>query len=82
MKLSKDTHKKNTTLNKTRTLTKSMNMGIWPICALNQLFVRGTQIRFSKKRKKKKDKAVSGKNPFFLIGPCCTSHVICPNIGF
>ena len=81
MKLSKDTHKKNTTLNKTRTLTKSMNMGIWLIGALNQLFVRGAQIRFSKK-KKKKHKAISGKNPFFLIGPCCTSHVICPNIGF
>ena len=56
-------------------------MGIWLIGALNQLFVRGAQIRFSKK-KNKKHKAISGKNPFFLIGPCCTSHVICPNIGF
>ena len=28
-------------LNKTPNLTKSMNMGIWAVCTLNQLFVRG-----------------------------------------
>ena len=41
----------NAVSNKTRTVTKSMNMGIWVIGTLNQLFIRGsyTQINFSKK---------------------------------
>ena len=37
-----------TPLNKTRALTKSMNMDIWAIGTSNQLFIRGsyTEIRF------------------------------------
>ena len=40
-----------------------MNMYIWGISTVNQLFVRGsyTQIKFSKKRN-------SGKSLFFVIG--------------
>ena len=49
----KDTHRKNTPSNKTEVLTKSMNMCIWGIGNVNQLFVRGSyaQIKFSKKTK-------------------------------
>ena len=52
--LIKDTHRKNTYSNKTWVFTESMNMVIWVVCALNQLFIRHcyTQIKFSKKRNK------------------------------
>ena len=42
----------NTPLNKTEAVTKSMNMYIWVIGILNQLFIKDsyTQIKFSKKR--------------------------------
>ena len=38
----KDTHRENTPSNKSETLTKSMNMYIWAIGILNQLFMRGS----------------------------------------
>ena len=38
----KDTHRENTSPNKTESLTKSMNMYIWEIGTLNQLFIRGS----------------------------------------
>ena len=46
----KDTHRENTPSNKTQAPAKSINMGIWVIGTLNQLFMRGssTQIKFSK----------------------------------
>ena len=40
----KDTHMENTPSNKTEALTKSKNMYIWAIGALNQLFIRGSYI--------------------------------------
>ena len=54
----------NTPTNKTEALTKSMNMYIWVIGTLNQLFVRGcyAQVNFQKN-------VVSGKTAFFVIGP-------------
>ena len=36
----KDTHRENTPSNKTTALTKSMNMYIWAIGVLHQLFIR------------------------------------------
>ena len=62
-----DTHRENALKNKTQELTKSMNMNIWVLSILNQLFVRGsyTEIKFSK------NKVVSGKTPHFVIGPFC-----------
>lgn len=53
--LLKDTHKAKTPSNKTEMYTKSMTVYIWAIVILNQLFIREsyTQIRFSKKRKKR-----------------------------
>ena len=46
------THKENVPSNKTRALTKSMNMDIWVVGKLNQLFIRGlfTEINFSKNK--------------------------------
>ena len=38
----KDTHKENTPLNTTETLSKSMNMHLWAIGTSNQLFIRGS----------------------------------------
>ena len=35
----KDTHRENTPSNKTAALTKSMNVHIWAIGILNQLFI-------------------------------------------
>ena len=36
----KDTHREKTSLNKTPVLTKSMNMDIWIVGTIKQLFVR------------------------------------------
>ena len=57
---------------------KNMNMYIWEIGAVNQLFVRRsyTQIKFSK------NEVVSGKSPFFVKGPFSAHHSICFNISF
>ena len=55
-----------------------MNIDIWVIEKSNEQFIRGSyiEINFSKK------KAVSGRIPFFVIGPFFTSHSICLNIEF
>ena len=47
----KDTHRENALTNKTQGLTKSMNMDIWVLSALNKVFIRAsyTEIKFSKK---------------------------------
>ena len=47
----KVTHWENISSNKPQVLMKSMNMGIWEICASDQLFIRGsyTEIKFYKK---------------------------------
>ena len=47
----KDTHRENAPQNKTQTLKKNMNVEIWVVSTLNQLFIRGfyTEIKFSKK---------------------------------
>ena len=69
MPLVKGTHRENKPSNKTETLTKSMNMYIWVIGNLNQLFIKGyyTQIKSSKKIKKSAAKV---------------RFSICLNIGF
>ena len=50
-KIVKDIHKENTPSNKTKELMKTMNMRIWEIGTLNQLFIRGsyTEIKYSKR---------------------------------
>ena len=71
----KDSHWENTPSNRTEALTKSINMHIWTIGLLNQLFIRDSYTQISKK-------VVSDKSPFFVIGPLCTPHSICLNFGF
>ena len=63
--------------NKTQALTKSMNVDTWVISKLNQQFTRDsyTEITFSKK-------CSSRTTPLLVIGPFCTPHSICLNIGF
>ena len=57
-------------------------MYIWAIGILNQLFILKfildsyTQIKFLK------NEVVGGKRPFFVMGPFCTPHSVCLNIGF
>ena len=74
----KDTQREKALSNKTPTLTKSRNMGIWVVGISNQLFLRGsyTKTKFSK------NKVVTGKTLFFVIGPFCTHISIYLNIGF
>ena len=45
-------------------------MGIWVVGTLNQLFMKG----YFMKKKFQKNKVVTGKTPFFVIGPFCTCH--------
>ena len=48
----RDTYREKAPSNKTKVLKKSMNLGIWVVVTLNQLFIRGsyTEIKFSEKR--------------------------------
>ena len=46
-----------------------MNMDIWVIGTLNQIFIRNS----CSQRKFSEDTVVSGKAPFFVIGPSCTT---------
>ena len=65
--------------NKTPDHTKSMNMVIWVVGESNQLFISGSlaETKFLTKKN-----LFTGKTPFLLIGPFCTHHRICLNIGF
>ena len=55
--------------NKTSASAKSMNMDIWVDGTSNQQIFQ-------------KNKVVTAKTPFSVVGPFCTSHSICFNIGF
>ena len=70
--------------NKTPALTKSVNMNIWVVGTSNRLFIRGS---FTETKNFQKNKVVSGKTPFFMIGydmisSFCTSHSIWLDTGF
>ena len=67
-------------LNETPVCTKSMNMDIWVVGTLNQLFV--TDSYTEKKKFPKRSKAVTGKTAFIVIGPLCAPHSFCLNNGF
>ena len=55
---------------------KGMNMDIWVIGKLNQIFSRDKlRLNFEKK-------VVRDKTALFVIGPFCTLRSICLNIGF
>ena len=55
-----------------------MNMNIWVIVKLNQPFVRGSLLRLNFR----KNEALGGKTPFFVICSFCTPYSICLNIDF
>ena len=55
-----------------------MNIKIWLVGTLNQLFIRVLLL----KQNVLKNKVVSGKTQFFMTGPFCTPHSICLDIGF
>ena len=59
------------TLEKTEALTKSLNLYIWAVGTLNQLFVTGslTQIKFSKKWSSQWQKSILCDRPV-LYSPC------------
>ena len=73
----KDTHRKKALYNKTPALIKGMNVDVLVVGTSNQLFTTSayTETTFW-------NKVVIGKTPFFVIGPFCTYHSICLNIGF
>ena len=75
----KDTHREKALSNKTPAPRRSTNMGVWAVGTLNQLFERGS---LTETKLSKKSKAVTGKNQFSMIGPFCSYHSICLNIGF
>ena len=60
-------------------LSKSMNMDICVVGTSNQLYIREVP---KLKQNFRKRKVVTGKTLFFVIGPFCTPHSICLNIGF
>ena len=66
------THREKAPSNKTPALMKSTNMDIWVVGISSQFFLRGseTETNFQK------NKVVTGKTPFFAIGPFCTHHSI------
>lgn len=74
----KDTQREKSRPGRTPGLTKSLNMNIWIVGAVNQLFKGGSynKIKLSKK------KVVSGKTLLLVIGPFYTPHSICLNTGF
>ena len=53
-------------------------MDIWVVGTSNQLFLIGSKTGTNFR---KKNKVVTDKTPFFVIGPLCSRHSICLNIG-
>ena len=74
----KDTHREKAPSYKTSTFSKGMSLGGWYI--KSTLYMR--LLYWSKIFKRKKKKIDTGKTVFFVIGPFCTPHSICLNIGF
>ena len=67
-----DTDREIAPSNKTQSFTESMNMSIWEVSTLNQLFKRDlyVEITFSKKKLMAKLKT------FFVVSPLCIPHSI------
>ena len=58
-----------------------MNMDVWVVGSSNQLFVRGSYTEIFMLEIFWKNKVVTGKTSFFVIGPFCTTHFICLNMA-
>ena len=74
----KDFHREKAPSNNTLALTKSINMDTWVAGTSNQLFKEVLKL----KQNFQKNKVVTGKAPFFVIGQFSTHHSICLNAGF
>ena len=73
----KDTHREKVPSNKTPGLRKSTNMGVLLVHQINYL-----QEVLKQRQNFEKNKVVTGKTPFSVIGPFCSYHSFCFNIGF
>ena len=73
LKVTKDTHREKEPSNKTPTLTKSTNMGIWIVGTKNPLLWEVLKL----KQDFQKNKTVTSKTLFFVIGPFCSHHSNC-----
>ena len=63
----KDSHREKAPSNKTPQLLKSMSRDIWVVGTSNQEVLE-------LKKGFQKNKVVTDKTPFFMIGPFCTPH--------
>ena len=75
----KDILREKSPSNKTPALTKSMSTDIWVVGTLNQLFKKEV---LKLKQNPQKNKVVTDKTPFFVIGPFGGHHSICLSIDF
>ena len=77
----KDTHRENSPSNKTQALRKCMNVEIWLISELNQLFIRESdaQVKLSKKKKVVSDNTpiLQGFSTDFKMNPLWKSVLLC-----
>ena len=74
----KETHREKVPPNETPELTK---VQIWAFGLLVQQ-INSLEEVLKLKQNFQKNKEVTGKTPFSLIGPFCSHHFICLNIGF
>ena len=77
----KDTHKEKAPSYKTTTLTKvriwAFGLLVHQINSLQEILKLKQNYLVNTVKK-----VVTGKTPFFVVGPFCTHHSICLNIGF
>ena len=62
-------------------LRRSQKVVIWAFGSLVHQ-INSLQKAHNLKQDFQKNKGVTGKTPFYVIGPFCTHHSICLNIGF
>ena len=62
-------------------LQRLQKVQIWAFRLLVQQ-INSLQGVLKLKQNIQKNKLVAGKTPFFVIGPFCSHHFICLNIGF
>ena len=77
MQCLKDTHREKAPSNKTSALTK---VQVWALGSLVHQ-INSIQETLKLKQNFQKNKVVAGKTPFFMMGPFCTHHSICLNVG-
>ena len=71
--LLKDTHREKSTLKLNSSAYEKYEYGHIYVVSTYKLFLRGSKTGTN---------VVTGKTPLFVIGPFCSGHFICLNIGF